>query len=126
MAGKGALPPFFSTLLLSLSYPPSLRELTHSLSLFLSLSHTHRYASEKVLVNDEEVMQSYLDLVCPPGLSTNAQGGRSRRDLSAKGLLLKYILYGRLLCRIEDNLFVHGGVNEYNLGWLAPVSPHRE
>jgi len=85
-----------------------------------------RYASEKVLISDEEVMQSYLDLVFPPGIQSNPQGGKTRQELSARGLLLKYIMYGKILCRFEDNLFVHGGVNEYNLGWLAPVSPHRQ
>ena len=49
-----------------------------------------------------------------------SQAQTPRAALSAHGLLLKYMAYARLLLRIEDNLFVHGGLNAHNLGWVAP------
>lgn len=85
----------------------------------------NRYATEKVKVSDEEVVQSYFDLLFPPGMG-KSQGGTSKAQLAPQGLLLKYMAYAQLVLRIEDNLFVHGGLNENNIGWVAPQNPYKK
>ena len=43
--------------------------------------------------------------------------------IQAQSLLAKYLLYGKAMHRMGDTLFVHGGLNEYNIGWVPPPSP---
>ena len=86
----------------------------------------NRYATDRIVVTDEDVLESYFDLLLPPAACPKRPSGpRHRKQLTAHGLLLSYLANGNLLLRIEDNLFVHGGLNAYNLGWIPPLSPYR-
>lgn len=47
---------------------------------------------------DEDIVQSYLDLILPGGL------------------LFKYLKYAKISVIIEDIIFVHGALSDYYLG----------
>jgi hypothetical protein len=64
------------------------------------LLHNHHFP---IIVNDDTVAQTYIDLISPPN-----------------GLLFQYLKYGVMALCLEDTLYVHGGINPRAIGYVPP------
>ena len=55
--------------------------------------------------SDDDVVESFIELV------------------TGDGLLLKYLIHGKIAINFGNVLFCHGGINKGNIGWLPPRTP---
>ena len=52
---------------------------------------------------DDDVVESFIDLMRPDGL------------------MMEYLKCANIAVILGDTLFIHGGIQTYNMGWLPPM-----
>jgi hypothetical protein len=66
------------------------------------------------IVGDMDIVKSYLD-----SLSTKYVDQKVPNDATDSpytSVLLKYLAYGKIAVMLADNLFVHGAIDDFNMG----------